>query len=179
MRGDKNSPRVVRVGTHAVTATSKVTLWKRLRQHRGTVAGGHPGGGNHRSSIFRLHVGAALIARDGWDVPTWGVGNTAPKETRNLEYPLEQAVSAYIGAMPFIWAAVPNAGDGNDRGFLERNAIALLSNLAKDPVDPPSKDWLGLWSTREAVKASGLWNVNHVQETCDPTFLDRLATYVD
>ena len=39
--------RVVRVGTHALTGTSKSTLWKRLRQHRGTDKSG---GGNHRGS---------------------------------------------------------------------------------------------------------------------------------
>jgi hypothetical protein len=55
------SPRVVRVGTHALTATSGTTLWGRLRQHRGRVGGRNPGGGNHRASIFRGHVGTALI----------------------------------------------------------------------------------------------------------------------
>lgn len=37
MRADNSYPRVVRVGTHALTATSKTTLWKRLAQHRGTL----------------------------------------------------------------------------------------------------------------------------------------------
>ncbi|HTV26286.1 MAG TPA: hypothetical protein VMF32_00715 [Xanthobacteraceae bacterium] len=49
-----NGPRVVRVGTHALTDTSRTTLWKRLSQHRGT---GNAGGGNHRGSIFRLLIG--------------------------------------------------------------------------------------------------------------------------
>ena len=51
-------PRVVRVGTHALTTGSRTTLWDRLSQHRGTAK---KGGGNHRGSIFRLLVGAALI----------------------------------------------------------------------------------------------------------------------
>jgi len=51
--------RAVRVGTHALTITSRTTLWERLRQHRGR----NPGGGNHRASVFRRHVGAALIRR--------------------------------------------------------------------------------------------------------------------
>lgn len=59
------SGRVVRVGTHALTATSQATLWGRLRQHRGHLTGRHAGGGNHRASVFRRHVGAALIIRDG------------------------------------------------------------------------------------------------------------------
>lgn len=53
--------RVVRIGTHALTSSSRTTLWKRLSQHRGTVS---PVGGNHRGSIFRLLVGEALMRRD-------------------------------------------------------------------------------------------------------------------
>jgi hypothetical protein len=52
-------PRVVRVGTHGVADGVGSTLYQRLRQHRGTRAGG----GNHRASIFRLLVGQALIAQ--------------------------------------------------------------------------------------------------------------------
>jgi len=54
--------RVVRVGTHALRGGSTTTLWDRLRQHRGTVGGSRPGGGNHRGSVFRRHVRTALIA---------------------------------------------------------------------------------------------------------------------
>ncbi len=32
-------PRVVRVGTHALTSTSQTTLWNRLSQHQGTIKG--------------------------------------------------------------------------------------------------------------------------------------------
>jgi hypothetical protein len=49
--------RIVRVGTHALTATSQTTLWKRLSQHKGQEGSG---GGNHRGSIFRLLVGSTL-----------------------------------------------------------------------------------------------------------------------
>src|SRR5438105_2545990 len=53
--------RVVRVGTHAVSVGSKSKLWGRLSQHRGT---GNGAGGNHRGSVFRLLLGAAIAARD-------------------------------------------------------------------------------------------------------------------
>ncbi len=36
------SHRVVRVGTHGLTATSKATLWGQLRQHRGQLTGRNP-----------------------------------------------------------------------------------------------------------------------------------------
>ena len=63
LREDGRTPRVVRVGTHAVSAGSRTTLWTRLRDHRGHVIGRHVGGGNHRASIFRRHVGSALLGR--------------------------------------------------------------------------------------------------------------------
>jgi hypothetical protein len=66
IRADGRTPRVVRVGTHALTKQSRTTLWDRLRQHRGTLAGQHSGGGNHRGSIFRLHVGTALLNSQTW-----------------------------------------------------------------------------------------------------------------
>ena len=56
-----DGPRVVRVGTHALTAGSGTKLWTRLSQHKGSPK---TGGGNHRGSIFRLIVGAALINRE-------------------------------------------------------------------------------------------------------------------
>ena len=57
-------PRVVRVGTHALTTTSRTILWQRLSQHKGNDSGSNPGGGNHRGSIFRQRVGAALLRRN-------------------------------------------------------------------------------------------------------------------
>ena len=68
--------RVVRIGTHALTAKSRTTLWNRLSQHRGTQK---TGSGNHRGSIFRLIVGASLKCRDQQEEPiSWGVGMASP-----------------------------------------------------------------------------------------------------
>jgi hypothetical protein len=169
--------RVVRVGTHALTATSQTTLWNRLSQHRGTVT---PKGGNHRGSIFRLLIGTALLARDGMnDCPSWGVGNSADRETRKSERTTEALVSNYIGSMPFLWLAVDEPiGTENGRGYIERNSIALLSNFAKPAIDPPSPNWLGRHCPRARVQQSGLWNQNHVEEEYDPSFLDTLAHLV-
>jgi hypothetical protein len=66
------------------------------------------------------------------------------------------------------------------RGKIERNTIALLSNFNKSPLDPPSPDWLGRHCNRDrdCVRASGLWNQNHVHESYDPEFLDDLERHV-
>jgi hypothetical protein len=64
-------PRIVRVGTHGLKTGSDTKLWTRLSQHKGQ----RKGSGNHRGSIFRLIVGAALIKRHDYDYPSWGDGN--------------------------------------------------------------------------------------------------------
>jgi hypothetical protein len=165
-------PRIVRVGTHALTEGSRTKLWSRLKQHRGQQKAG---GGNHRGSIFRLIVGTAIMARNGYDFSTWGHGSNAPVDVRAAENALECEVSKVICAMPFLWLAVDDEpGAKGLRGYIERNAIALLSNFEKDPLDLPSAGWLGHHCNRELVRKSGLWNQNHVDEAYDGAFLDRL-----
>ena len=171
-----SGPRVVRVGTHGLKDGSKSTLWKRLSQHRGTAG---TGGGNHRGSIFRLIVGTALMQSNGSVFPSWGQGNSAPRHIREGEQPLEKPVSKIIGEMPFLWLDIADEpGPGSQRGYIERNAIALLSNYGGPPLDPPSGQWLGHHCNRERVRRSGLWNQNHVDEDYDPEFLDRLETLI-
>ena len=171
-----SGPRVVRVGTHGLKDGSKSTLWKRLSQHRGTAG---TGGGNHRGSIFRLIVGTALMQSNGSVFPSWGQGSSAPRHIREGEQPLEKPVSKIIGEMPFLWLDIADEpGPGSQRGYIERNAIALLSNYSARPLDPPSDQWLGHHCNRERVRRSGLWNQNHVDEDYDPGFLDRLETLI-
>ncbi len=186
--GSGTGRRVVRVGTHGLKAGSRTTLWGRLSQHRGTA---RAGGGNHRGSIFRLLVGIALARRDGIALPvSWGVGGDPGTAARRLgmdragvkrvEANLEARVSRCIGTMPFLWlGAGDEPGPSSERGFIERNAIALLSGYRGTPPDPPSSNWLGHSSDRDRVRHSGLWNNNHVDETCDPSFLDAMERRIE
>jgi hypothetical protein len=181
-----SGPRVVRVGTHALSAGSRSTLRQRLGQHRGQATGG----GNHRGSIFRLLIGQALMAR-GVIEPSasWGIKGDATKASAALkinradltaaEAPIERAVTNYICAMPFLWVDIDDEpGPESLRGFVERHSIALLSNPERAPLDPPSRNWLGHSSDRDLVRSSGLWNQRHVGETHDPKFLDVLEGMV-
>jgi hypothetical protein len=162
--------RVVRVGTHGLKTGSATKLWTRLSHHKGQSK---TGGGNHRGSIFRLIVGGSLIAGNSYSFPTWGVKNTADAAIRAGELSLEREVSIVIGQMPFLWLEVPDEpGPQSARGYVERNAIALLSNFGKEPIDAPHDRWLGYGSDRERVRKSGLWNQNHVDESYDFKFLD-------
>ena len=170
-------PRIVRIGTHALKAGSKTKLWSRLSQHKGHT---RSGGGNHRGSIFRLVVGTALIKKNGSDCSSWDQPGSATREIRNKELNLEQAVSAVIGDMPFLWLSInDDPGPKSLRGYIERNAIALLSNYEKKPIDPPSENWLGKFCSRERMRKSGLWNSNHVDEAYDPAFLETLERLID
>ena len=172
-----DGPRIVRVGTHATKAGASSTLWGRLRQHRGTV---RRAGGDHRTSIFRGHVGASLIEREGLICRSWGRGSSAPRSVKDAEALLERKVSAVIGAMPFLWLEVTDEpGPNSLRAYIERNAIALLSNYRKPQSDSPSCQWLGRLCNRKRVRDSGLWNSNHVNEQYQPRFLEVLESAVD
>ncbi len=175
--------RVVRIGTHALTEGSRSTLWNRLSQHRGSA---RSRSGNHRGSIFRLLIGAALAERGDLPRPaSWGIASDLGAAARRFgvdratvkqeEAALEVLVSRTIGAMPFLWLNVNDApGSGSERTFIERNTIALLSSYNEPSPDPPSPDWLGHHSDRAPVRRSGLWNNRHVDEGYDPSFLDVL-----
>ena len=178
--------RVVRVGTHALSAGSRSTLRQRLGQHRGVASGG----GNHRGSIFRLLIGQALLAQGGLaHCNSWGVKGDTSKASAALsmsrealviaEAPVEQAVTHYIAAMPFLWLDIDDdPGPDSLRRTIERNAIALLSNHGRTPLDSPSPRWLGHSSDRSLVRDSGLWNQRHVDETHDPVFLEVLEAII-
>jgi hypothetical protein len=164
-----DGPRIVRVGTHALTGSSAAKLWTRLSQHRGQAK---TGGGNHRGSIFRLLVGTAIMEQSGRRYATWGQGNNASADIKAGEFDLERKVSHIIGAMPFLWLPVEDAPSVESlRGYIERNSIALLSNIDKPLLDPPSAGWLGQFCDRDRVKRSGLWNQNHTEQQYDPNFL--------
>lgn len=171
------SQRIVRVGTHAVSVGSKTTLWHRLRTHRGAANLT----GNHRGSIFRLHVGNALIARNFMNelFQNWGIGQSATKTIRYIEDEMEQLVSEYMGQMSVLWIDVDDIpGPDSDRAYLERNLIGLLSGPS-GAIDLASREWLGLQSPRQEISQSGLWNLNYLDYKYDPKMLDILDAYVD
>lgn len=165
-------PRVIRVGTHALKPGATSTMRGRLRQHGGTKAGS----GNHRGSIYRLLTGDALM-RCGLEAScaSWGTKPVA----KDLEAPIEQAVSRRLAITKVSCLRIDDdPGPDSQRGFIERNAIALLSNQNKTPLDPASNDWLGHHSSRPRVRSSSLWNQNHVDESYDPVFLDDLERLI-
>lgn len=117
-------------------------------------------------------------------MPSWGIGSSVSAELRADEAALaaealcEERVSKHIGSMPVCWVEVPDEPSPlSDRAFIERNAIALLSNNLH-PVDAPTETWLGRASVRREIRESGLWNLNYVADKCEAGFLPRLEELV-
>lgn len=179
--------RIVRVGTHAVSMGSRTALWDRLRTHRGSLSGMYADGGNHRGSIFRLHVGSAILNKGELkgECSSWGLGSSSSRRTRVSEHPIEMKVSQHIRSMPFLWLKVGDEPSPNsERAYLERNAISLLSNYNKlgtsEAIDPPSDNWLGYHCENKFVRESGLWNVDHVMgKTVNINFLNTLESRIE
>jgi hypothetical protein len=121
---------------------------------------------------------------------SWGIGGDPSaaalrlghqrEQVKAAELQLEQAVSRYICAMPFIFAAVDDEPSvDSHRGLIERGAISLLSNYRRPALDGSSKSWLGTWSSRDRVQESNLCNNNHVEQKADAGFFEQLAMAAD
>jgi hypothetical protein len=162
--------RIVRVGTHGLIAGSRSTLIGRLRQHRGSPGGG----GNHRGSVFRQHVGFAMIGSGTAGASSWG----SKRPHRLREASLEIEVSRYLRALIVAVLDVPDEpGPNSLRGLVERNAVGLLAG-ASPGEESSSPAWLGRQAKEEAIRASGLWNVRHVDHPVEAAFLNELESLV-
>lgn len=133
--------RIVRVGTH----TGEGRLPKRLKLHYG---------GRTRRSVFRRHVGNALVSAG---LAEGMPGDAAPFGSNQISSVLEEAVSKRF-AQTFSFSVI-GIDDKDDRLRLESG---LIASLASGPYGVSSEHWLGRHSPVEAIRVSGLWNKNHV-----------------
>lgn len=102
-----------------------------------------------------------------------------PRDVREAEAAIEQAVSAHLGAMTVLWVPVDDEpGASSDRGRIEAGAIGALSRRSNPSADSPSAGWLGNYAARPAIRESGLWNVNHVDGPFTQEFLPVLARWI-
>jgi hypothetical protein len=160
------SPRVTRVGTHALTTMSQAP----------TPAAATTGG---RSS-------AATSARRCWPATATlrgrrrrGGGAAPPPGRWWWPNSRTRCRSAPTCGRCRLWLAVDDPpGRTSHRGVIERGAIGLLSRRINLLADPPSPGWLGQHALAPEIRTSGLWNVNHVDEPYDPVFLEVLEGQV-
>ena len=161
-----NAPRVVRIGTHAVSTGSQASLRGRLRNHLGPANAI----GNHRGSIFRLHVGRAMLeAGPGHAaLASWGEGQDAGPEIKALEKTHELMVSNYLQQLEVVLLNIDDPPSKSSlRAHVETQLIALFSESLR-PIDIPSSRWLGSSSPVPLVRQSGLWNIRGVGGKYDP-----------
>jgi hypothetical protein len=139
--------RIVRVGTHS----GHNRFQNRIRQHYGRV---RSLGGNKNTSVFRKHVGGALLRKSN------------PRDPRLQDWleqdgpsfdEIEQKVSCAL-RKNFTFSCF-SVDRQEERAVLERGLIALL---AQRPLGTPSANWLGRFAASEEVRRSGLWNSQHV-----------------
>ena len=184
--GSTDQMNVARIGTVGVSSGSSNTLWNRLRQHRGNQRGTYADGGNHRGSIFRLHVGRAIIEKEGLHdtYPLWGQKHADwpddidTQSVREQEHPLEKRVSDYIGSLPFLILNVPGEpGPKSDRATMEKQLISTFSFYRRQHDWLRSSNWLGSHSPKKEVYKTGLWNINHVEGFSSPSVVYDVKEY--
>lgn len=155
-KGEKfeNMDRIVRIGTH----TGDNQLPSRLKQHFIRP--------NKNRSIFRKNIGRCFLNVENKDyLKIWNL-DTTPKKDRekklelidsSLEKQLEERISDYIqNNFTFCIFEVKTK---EERLFWEEKITSTLSNMAKEGLIKPSKNWLGNQSPLQKISESGLWQI--------------------
>lgn len=149
--------RIVRIGTH----TGENQLCSRLKQHFLIE--------NKDRSIFRKNIGRSLLKqRNDPFIEFWELDLTTRKAKDaylhliDLEYQkaIEFHVSRYIqSSFSFCVFEV------NDRTKRLEWESKLISSISWCKDCGPSKHWLGRYSPKQKIVASGLWLVNELYKT--------------
>ncbi|MCL5986082.1 MAG: hypothetical protein M1371_05880 [Actinobacteria bacterium] len=149
-----NTNRIVRVGTH----TGNNQLRSRLKQHFLNE--------NKDRSIFRKNIGRCLLNKESDPfLGQWELDLTSKelkeKYAKSINYDrrkeMERRVSEYI-QRNFSFS-VFRMNDKEKRLLLESKIVSTISLCDKCA---PSLNWLGLYSPKERIIESGLWQVNEL-----------------
>jgi hypothetical protein len=158
-RGEKahGVDRIVRIGTH----TGNNQLRSRLFQHFLKE--------NKDRSIFRKNIGRALLNRDkdGF-LEQWELDLTEKKAKEKFadgidfmkQKEVEKRVTEYIQKnFSFIALGI------KDKAKRLEFESKIISTVSLCDECRPSQNWLGLFSPKEKVRESGLWQVNELNKT--------------
>jgi hypothetical protein len=144
--------RIVRIGSH----TGMGNLASRLREHVRL---------NKDRSIFRKHVGRALLQRDKDPyLAIWNLDLTAKKAReehghrvdKTKQATIESSVSAYIEGN--FTVSILAASDSDAACRLEERCIGTVSSCSNCA---PSAAWLGRHADPR-IAQSGLWQIMHL-----------------
>lgn len=166
-----NGDRIVRIGTH----NGAKQLQSRLKQHFLNK--------NKDRSIFRKNIGRAILSRnDDSFLKFWDIDLTT-KQARekyslsidlNYKNLIEEEVSWYIQAN-FSFCVI-ELDDKSQRLEVESK---LISTISLCDECGPSQGWLGNYSPKEKIVASGLWLVNELYKTPFSAFdIDQFSNLI-
>ncbi|MGI6549542.1 MAG: hypothetical protein ACOX4Q_10970 [Syntrophomonadales bacterium] len=153
---DRQVDRIVHIGANQRNGR----LPGRIQDHYGRV---NSLGGNKNASIFRKHIGGALLNR------------ADPHDTRiedwiKLEGPTLADVEEWVSRKlrdRFSFICLPLEST-EERQSLKKGLIALM---AQHPLGHPSERWLGHYALNPDISSSGLWNTQHIWS--DPLTLSQ------
>jgi len=146
--------RIVRIGTH----TGEGQLPSRLQQHFLKE--------NKDRSIFRKNIGRCMLSTNGdpflewWEIDlTTSKAKTKYQDLidRDKLKAVESRVSEYI-RQRFTFAVL-SVEEKQDRLRVESRMISTVSRCEECG---PSSSWLGLFSPKDKIRKSGLWQVNEL-----------------
>jgi|GEM_PF-122307 len=139
--GNERQKRIVRVGT----LRGDENFRSRINNHYR---------GNKNSSVFRKHLGGALMRRKD-------PNDRRLKQWLEQDAPTFQEMEAGVTKElkeHFSFRCIP-VEDKKERLQLEEE---LIATIAKCDKCKPSENWLGNFAADELVRKSGLWNHQHV-----------------
>ncbi len=149
--------RIVRVGTH----TGDGNLPKRLKEHLYTK--------NKDRSVFRKHIGRSILAqRNDPFLEMWEIDLTTRKAREEHSSKIdmqrlaevEQEVSDYMNInFSFVVLKV------EDKTARLTAEAGLLSAIAACTDCCACSKWLGLHHSNPAIRESGLWNIQGLNDT--------------
>lgn len=154
--------RVVRIGTHRKDNRFR----NRIRQHYGNI---NSLGGNKNGSVFRKHLGGALLRKNNLQDPRLKDWLTQDGPTFAE---IEELVSSNL-RNNFTFSCF-SVNDEKDRLTIERGLISLF---AQYPIGGPSQNWLGLYAADEKVRKSCIWNSQHINS--DPLNIEEFHLLED
>ena len=146
--------RIVRVGTH----TGDNQLRSRLNQHFLKQ--------NKDRSIFRKNIGRALLNKNGDDYLQYWEFDLTSRENKvkyshliNKDYQqqIEDEVTKVINNQ-FSFVVIEE-NDKDARLSYESKLVSEISNCNECSSSP---NWLGMSSTKDKIKDSGLWQLNEL-----------------
>ena len=156
--GSRVIKRIVRVGTHR----EQGRFPDRILDHFY---------GNKNSSVFRRHLGAAILAKENPHDPRLREWTKRNKPLRDIEEKISKLLREKFS---FRYIRVD---ERDERLELEERLISTLARFSPKYVSP---NWLGRYSPSREIRESGLWNVEHVNSPryIGPKQLARLEQLV-